>query len=165
MTIRSPWRRHGPDDRSGNPASRDEGGSLIEFAVTLPVLFGLIFCFMETCMALYTYEMISNSARQGTRYAMVRGAACPSATNPTCEVTAAQVNTYVSGLGWPNVGGGQVTPTTCYFSSGNSCSSSGSESPGSTVQVTVSYTFQVTMPFVPKQSITMSSTAKATIIQ
>jgi Flp pilus assembly protein TadG len=156
MTIRSSRRRHGPDDRSRSRVSEDEGGSLIEFAVTLPVLFTLIFCFMEMCMALYTYETISDSARQGTRYAMVRGASCPSTANPTCEATVAQVKAYVSGLAWPNVGGGAVTPSVVY---------DGNEAVGTHVQVTVSYTFQITMPFVPKKSITMSSTSETTIIQ
>lgn len=154
------FRRHGQ-----NPGSGDEGGSMIEMAVTLPVLFGLIFCFMEMSMMLYTFEMISNAARQGTRYAMVRGASCPNSTNPTCEVTATQVNTYVSGLGWPNVGGGTVTPSTCYIAGNNPCSSTGSESPGNTVQVTVTYAFKITMPLVPNQTINLSSTAKATILQ
>jgi Flp pilus assembly protein TadG len=146
MTIRSFLRR----------CLGDEGGSLLEFAVTLPVLFSLMFCFMETCMALYTYEMISESAREGTRYAMVRGASCPSAANPTCEANAPQVKAYVAGLGWPNIGGGVITPTVSY---------DGNEAVGSHVQVTVSYTFQIAMPFVPTKSITMSSTSKETIIQ
>jgi Flp pilus assembly protein TadG len=157
--------RRAPRDGKRNPLSGDEGGSLIEFAVTLPVLFGLIFCFIEMCMMLYTYEMISDSARQGTRYAMVRGASCPNATTHSCEVSATQVNTYVSGLGWPNIGGGTVNATTCYIAGANPCSSGGSESPGNQVQVTVTYAFKVWMPFVPKQTISLSSTAQATILQ
>ena len=156
MATRRFLRRHGANDRSRNLVDREEGGSLIELAVTLPVLFGLIFCFMETCMMLYTYEMISISARQGARYAMVRGASCPSTANPICEATPAQVKAYVSGLGWPNIGGGIVTPSVVY---------DGNESVGSHVQVTVSYSFQITMPFVPTKSIAMSSTAKTTILQ
>jgi Flp pilus assembly protein TadG len=135
----------------------EDGGTLIEFAVTLPVLASLVFCFFEICMAIYTYDMISESAREGTRYAMVRGASCPSVANPTCEVTAAQVNTYVSGLGWPNVGGGLITPSTTY--------PDGNENVGSHVQVTVTYTFKITMPFVPTKSLSLSSTSTKTIIQ
>ena len=52
--------RHGPRDGKRTRLTGDEGGSMIEFAVTLPVLFGLIFCFIEMCMMLYTYEMISD---------------------------------------------------------------------------------------------------------
>jgi Flp pilus assembly protein TadG len=156
MALRRFLRGRRLDDGNRNLVDREQGGSLIELAVTLPVLFGLIFCFIETCMLLYTYEMISISARQGARYAMVRGASCPSTANPTCEATPAQVRAYVLGLGWPNIGGGIVTPTVNY---------DGNESVGSHVQVTVSYTFQITLPFVPINSIAMSSTAKATIIQ
>jgi Flp pilus assembly protein TadG len=153
--MRSP-RREVVDGRR-NTLRADDGGSLLEFAVTLPALLVLIFCFMEMCMALYTYEMISDSAREGTRYAMVRGASCPSAAHPTCEATVAQVNTFVLALGWPNVGGGAVIPSTTY--------PDGDENVGSHVQVTVSYAFKIAMPFVPTKSITMSSTAKTTIIQ
>ncbi len=145
-----------PNGRHRNLVDREQGSSLIELAVTLPVLFGLIFCFIQTCMLFYTYAMISNSARQGARYAMVRGASCPSTSNPTCEATPAQVKAYVSGLGWPNIGGGTVNPTVNY---------DGNESVGSHVQVTVSYTFVITMPFVPTKAITMSSMAKTTILQ
>ena len=156
MAIRSFVRRDGPNDRNRGYDEGEKGNSLIELAVTLPVLFGLIFCFIETCMLFYTYAMISNSARQGARYAMVRGASCPSTANPTCEATPAQVRAYVLGLGWPNVGGGIVTPTVNY---------DGNESVGSHVQVTVSYTFVINMPFVPTKAIAMSSTAKTTILQ
>jgi Flp pilus assembly protein TadG len=138
------------------PVRSADGSSLIEFAITLPTLFALIFCFMELCMVFYTYDMISESAREGTRYAMVRGASCPSTANPTCRATIAQVNAYVSGLGWPNVGGGKVTPNTVY---------DGAEAVGTHVQVTVTYTFPITLPFVPTKPISLSSTSKATIIQ
>jgi Flp pilus assembly protein TadG len=134
-----------------------EGSTLIEFAVTLPALFGLIFCFINICLMLYTFEMCSQSAREGTRYAMVRGASCPSTANPTCEVTAAQVNTYVSGVTWPNVAGGTVTPNTTY--------PDGNESVGSHVQVVVTYTYHLVLPFVPNKTFTLVSTSKTTIIQ
>lgn len=140
-----------------NRLEGEEGGTLVEFAVTLPTLFALIFCFITICTMLYTYEMISESAREGTRYAMVRGASCPSTANPTCEVTATQVNTYVSGLGWPNIGLGALTPNTTY--------PDGNESVGSHVQVEVTYTFNLILPFVPNKTFTFSSTSKATIIQ
>ncbi len=138
------------------PESQD-GSSLVEFAVTLPVMFMLLFMFMELCLMFYTHDMISEVAREGTRYAMVRGASCPSSTNPTCEVTAAQVNAYVNSIGWPNIGGGTMTVNTTY--------PDGNESVGSRVQVKVTYVFKITMPFVPTQSITMTSTSVMYIIQ
>jgi len=144
-------------DRKRQPAGGEDGSGLVEFAVTLPVLFTLIFCFMEMCLAFYSRQMISEAAREGTRYAMFHGASCPNSTSPTCEATATQVNSYVSGLGWPNVGGGTMTVATTY--------PNGNESVGSLVQVKVTYVFAITMAFVPKSSLTMTSTSEAYILQ
>lgn len=151
--------KHGSklDQRVRDWFRQEDGGSMIEFAITLPTLFALIFCFIEMCLMLYTYQMISEAARQGTRYAMVRGASCPTTANPTCEVNAAAVNTYVSGLSWPNVGGGTVSPVTTY--------PDGDEAVGHHVQVKVSYTFHLVLPFVPNTSFALSSTSKTTIVQ
>ena len=133
------------------------GSASIEFALTSSLLFTLLFCFMEVCLVFYSYDLISEAAREGTRYAMYRGASCPNSTTPTCEVTASQVNTYVSGLVWPNLGGGTITPATTYLN--------GSEAVGSTVQVKVTYVFPIKMPYVPTHSITMASTSVMPILQ
>jgi Flp pilus assembly protein TadG len=143
--------------RIGNRAGSRCGQSLVEFALTLPVLFAFVFCLMEVSLAFYNYDVISESAREGTRYAMVRGSSCPTSANPTCEATISQVNTYVSGLGWPIIGGGAITPVTSY--------PSGNENVGSPVKVTVTYTFPVNLPFMPRNSITMSSSSQMVIIQ
>lgn len=155
-----------PEDvPNGKRAGGESGQSMIEMAVALPVLFALIFCFMELCMAVYSYDMISESAREGTRYAMVRGASCPTASSPTCEATAAQVNSYVEGLGWPNIAGG--TMSVCTYYNNNACNTnpSGSEAKGNPVKVSITYTFPITMPFVPNHAITMTSSSQMNIIQ
>ncbi len=136
---------------------REEGSTLIEFALTFSCLLTLIFCVMELCLVFYAYDMISDCAREGTRYAMVRGASCPNTTTPTCEVTAAQVNSYVSALKVPNLGNGTMTVTTSY--------PDGNEAVGSRVQVKVSYVFPIKMPFVPKNSLNMASTSVMYILQ
>jgi len=83
--LRVFW-RPGLSDQAERGCVGEEGSTLVEFAVTLPTLFAFLFCFINICLLLYSYEMISQSAREGTRYAMVRGASCPTSTNPTCEV-------------------------------------------------------------------------------
>jgi Flp pilus assembly protein TadG len=120
-------------------------------------MFMLLFMFMELCLMFYTHDMISEVAREGTRYAMVRGASCPTTSSPTCEVTATQVNAFVNSIGWPNIGGGTMTVNTTY--------PDGNESVGSRVQVQVTYAFKVSMPFVPNKTINMSSTSVMYIIQ
>jgi Flp pilus assembly protein TadG len=137
--------------------AEDDGQSMVEFAVTLPVLFTLIFCFMEMCLAFYTHNMISELAREGTRYAMVRGSSCLTSSSSSCQATASQVNTFVSGIGFPNLGGGTISPVTTY--------PDGNAAIGSRVQISITYVFPITMPFVPTNSISMSSTSVATIIQ
>lgn len=160
-------RRRAPRSGGNERLARDErGSSLIEMAVTLPVLFTFLYCFMEVCLAFYSQDLISELAREGTRYAMVHGASCPTSGNPTCEVTASQVNSYVSGLGLPNIAGGTLTPATKYAASGTtSFSTSGPETPGSLVQVQITYTFPITMPLLPRSSFTLTSTSVATIVQ
>jgi len=136
---------------------RDEASSVIEFAISLPLLCMFLFSFMEMCLAVYSHDLISELACEGTRYAMVRGASCPTTASPTCEVTAAQVNSYVSAITVPNLAGGAISVTTTY--------PDGNEAVGSRVNVKVSYTFPITMPFAPKTALDMSSASQTYIIQ
>ena len=136
---------------------RDEGSALIEMAVSLTALLTLLFCFMEICLAVYSVDLISELACEGSRYAMVRGAACPNTTSPTCEVTATEVNSYVSAITMPNLARGTITVATSY--------PDGNEAVGSRVRVKVTYLFPITMPFVPTSSSTMSTTSQMYIIQ
>jgi Flp pilus assembly protein TadG len=137
-------------------AAGEDGSALIELAVTLPALFALLFCFMEMCLAFYSYDMISDAARQGTRYAMFRGTSCTTASGSSCTVTATQVNTFVSGLSTPNSAAGTISVNTTF--------PSGNEATGSLVKVQVTYTFPIKMPFVPSNSLTLVSTSETTIV-
>jgi Flp pilus assembly protein TadG len=135
----------------------EDGSALIEFALTLPTLCGLLFCFLELCLLFYSYDMISESAREGTRYAIVRGASCQTSAGVSCETTAAKVNTYVSNLGWPNLAGGTMVVDTTY--------PNGTDAVGNPVQTKVTYTFRITMHFVPTNNISLSSTSVMYILQ
>jgi len=156
QTSRSRLRLHGPNSLVARAAEREDGSALIEMAVTFPLLFTLLFCFMELCLAFYSRDMISEAAREGTRYAMFHGASCPNSSSPACEATATDVNSYVTGLGWPNLAGGAMTVDTTY--------PDGNESVGSLVQVRITYVFTIHMAFVPANSLTMTSTSEAYIV-
>jgi Flp pilus assembly protein TadG len=58
----------------GRALACQSGSSLVEFAVAAAVYFSLFFGVIETCFALYTFNFVSDAAREATRYAMVRGA-------------------------------------------------------------------------------------------
>lgn len=139
-------------------AGAEDGQSLVEFALTSTILLSFIFGLIAATLAFYSFNVASECAREGTRYAMVRGSSCTTAGGSSCTVTAAQVNAYVSGIGYPNLGGGTMTVNTTY--------PDGNETPQtSRVQVTVQYVFPVRVPFVPTRSFTMASTSTAYIVQ
>jgi Flp pilus assembly protein TadG len=139
------------------PGRGESGQALIEVALALPIIAAFSFAVIEISLAFYSYCMISESAREGTRYAIVRGATCTTGAGSSCTATASSINSAVSGLGWPNLGNGTMTP--------NATFPDGNENPGSRVQVTVSYVFPYNLPFLPKGSIHMSSTSVMYIVQ
>lgn len=144
---------HATDQRRSGEA----GQAIIEVAIALPVIVTFMFAMIELCLAFYSDCMISESAREGTRYAIVRGATCQTSTGASCTASASAVNSAVSRLGWPNLGNGTLTASTTY--------PDGNENPGSRVQVVVSYVFPYNIPFMPKGSIHMSSTSVMYIVQ
>jgi Flp pilus assembly protein TadG len=146
--------------RWSNWASRgagQEGSSLVEFALTIPVLLTFFFGLIQVSIATYTRGAISENAREGTRYAMVHGSTCQTASNASCTLTASNIDSYVSSSPWPNVGGGAMTVTTTY--------PDGNENPGSRVQVKVSYAFPFRVPMIPASTLTMTSTSVMYIVQ
>lgn len=52
----------------------DHGQSLVEFALTLPMLLVVMFMVTEFGRALYQYNVLAQSAREGVRVAVVSGA-------------------------------------------------------------------------------------------
>ena len=151
-------------------AARDDSGqTLVEFALTLTVLLTAVFTLIEICLALYTYSTISECACEGTRYAIVRGSSCVTAgssgAGASCTASAAAINSYVSSLGYPNVGGGTMTVTTKFSADGSAFTTSGNNAPNDIVQVQVSYPFLVRLPFVPKNTFILKSQSQMTIIQ
>ena len=50
-----------------------DGQTLVETAVSLTILFSMVFGLINVGMALYSYNFVAESEREGSRYAMVRG--------------------------------------------------------------------------------------------
>jgi Flp pilus assembly protein TadG len=135
----------------------EQGSSLVEFAMTVPVLLTFFFGLIQVCIATYTRSAISECAREGTRYAMVHGTNCLTANSASCTVNAQAVNTYVSSSPWPNIGGGTMTVNTTY--------PDGNEKPGSRVQVAVSYAFPFRVPMIPASTLTLNTSSVMYIVQ
>ncbi|MGA7859036.1 MAG: TadE family protein [Terracidiphilus sp.] len=114
----------------------EQGASLVEMALSASVLFVLLFGIIETCMALYAYNFVSEAAREATRYAVVRGpnSCLISSTFPACNLnpltygngntsytpststtpsTSDPIQSYVNSLGLPYAS--QVTAVTSWY--------------------------------------------------
>ncbi|HZL52763.1 MAG TPA: TadE/TadG family type IV pilus assembly protein [Terracidiphilus sp.] len=150
-------------------AISEEGAAVVEMALSSMVLLSMLLGIIQMSLALYTYHFISEAAREGARYAIVRGSACTSVTN--CNATSAQIQTYVQGLAFPGISSTQyMTVTTTWLSasttlptSWTSCGATQCNDPGNAVQVKVSYAFPLMLPFVSKSTLTMNSTSQMAI--
>jgi Flp pilus assembly protein TadG len=141
-------------DRRGK---NEHGQAMIEVALALPVVAAFTLMMIEICLAFYSYCMISETAREATRYAIVRGATCQTGSGASCTASASTINSLASHLSWPNLGSGTLSANTSY--------PDGNENPGSRVQVVVNYTFPYNIPFAPKGTLHMSSTSVMYIVQ
>ncbi len=146
---------------------RDECGSaLVEFAVGLSTLLSVVFGVMAICFALYAHNITSEVAREGARYAIVRGSACNSFTD--CKITGPQIQTHLKNVGFPGINPANLTAATAwsfYPGTGTCQPSALCNNPGNLVTVTVTYQFPLVVPFVSSKTLTMSSTAAMVISQ
>jgi Flp pilus assembly protein TadG len=150
-------------------ARGEEGSAIMETAMSSMILLTFMFGVMETGFALYSYHFISEAAREGTRYAIVRGSSCVNPTDFTsaCPASTSDIQNYVKNLGFPGINPNNMTVTVANagYPAGVTCTPSAScNNPGNLVTVTVQYNFPLTVPFVPAHTYSMSSTA-AMIIQ
>jgi Flp pilus assembly protein TadG len=150
--------------------SGEEGATIAEFALASTILIAIVFGIYETSCALYSYTYISDAAREGTRYAIVRGSACTGfseCSSTPVGATSAQVEAYVKSLGYPGIASNNLTVTTTWPTTGSACTPifSPCNNPGNLVKLVVSYKFPLSIPFVPSTSISMSSTSEMVISQ
>lgn len=165
----------------------ENGGTLVETAFTLTILFAFLIGIIEASLALYSYHFVSDAAREGTRYAIVRGgdwaSPCTSYTSAGCNATGAQIAQYVSSLNFPGIfitttaNTGQTTDDVfvCYSggvpsSAPPACTTAPSPNTaggaaGTVVQVTVTYPFTFGIPGLRKFTYSLSSSSQMVIAQ
>jgi hypothetical protein len=130
----------------------------------------LLIGIIELALAGYTYHYVSEAAREATRYAIVRGSSC--AGMPDCNASAAQISTYVKGLGYGGIDPNKMTVTTTWWSPSviapspvwTQCAGV-CNAPGNMVQVGVTYAFPLTIPFWKSATVNLSSTSQMLISQ
>jgi Flp pilus assembly protein TadG len=153
----------------------EAGQTLVETALSISVLLAVLFGVLETSMLVYTYHFISDAAREGTRYAMVRGSTFTTdCTAPGLANCIAQggnntgdIATYIKGLGFPGISNSNITVNSTWLSSaGAACGAADTcKAPGNIAKITVTYNFPFSVPFVPKETFSMSSTSQMVVAQ
>lgn len=162
-------------------SARDEQGqSLVETALTMLILIGLLFAVIEGCVAVYSYHYLANAAHEAARYAIVRGGdwstTCDAAggwSASMCMASPDNVAHYVANRGFPGI---NIVPDNVYVSyfhtiqANVSTGCPGTNGPttynrtGDVVQVTICYPFTFALPF-GTYTYNLASTSQMTIAQ
>ena len=156
-------------------ANDQHGSVLIETATALACFLVLFLAIIECSRAVYSDLFVGYAARTASRYAMVRGSTwtgstCSTTATASCDATSANVASFVQSsapIGIDAVD--DVTVTTTWpgtTPAGTPCgATSGTNSPGCTVQVTVVYNFTFIPPFSSIGAITLASTSAVAVAQ
>jgi len=158
-------------------ASSECGAAMVEFALSAVIMLMLLIGIIEMCLAFYTYNFVSNAAREAARYAIVRGST--SCTNTpalaNCNATADEISGYVNSVGYPSLSSNNLTVTTTWLTATSSgspatttwtaCSSGVCNVPGNLVKVVATYNFLLGIPYIPRSTLAISSSSAMVIAQ
>lgn len=176
--------------RSATSRARKRGSALVEFAVAFIVLMGIFFGIVDFCRAMNAYEFVTFAARQGARWAIVRGSSCytnldittgsssaaaawcyPDGTSYNGGAGVADITTYVQSL-HPVTIAEHLTVTPTWPATGTGCPAiapnSGNaplNSPGCPVQVTVQYNYAFGLTSLFHKTITLTAHSQLVISQ
>jgi Flp pilus assembly protein TadG len=64
-------------------ANKEDGALMVETALSLLVIVPVVLWLFELCMLVYTYSVLGDAARQGVRYAIVRGTDSTNCSGPS----------------------------------------------------------------------------------
>ena len=154
-----------------NRLNEEQGQTIIEAAFAFLLLLLVVFCIIEGGWLLYTYHYMSYAARQGSRYAMVRGAACDgSGGMPNCPLSvpdAGQVQSYVRTKTFMGIDPSQVNVTVTWGPSPSetSCPTASCNNPGDEVTVNVTYAFNMILPLPGLSTFNLHSISERVISQ
>ena len=155
---------------------------MIEFAVSIIVLFMLVFGVVGIAMAFYTYEVMNQYARDASRYAIVHGNGCNSPINGNCSIATSctgggtsftcsdadsALKTYLNHQIYPGINGTQLQVTTTYTHAPGltTCFATNCNGAGDQVTVDVAYPYLYNIPFIPSRLITMHGASTMVISQ
>jgi Flp pilus assembly protein TadG len=127
------------------------GQAMVEFAGAATTLFLLMFGLMTLGSAVYSYNTMSNAAREAVRYASIHSptSAVPATTSQIQQVAL----NYAVGLGLKSSDIVVTWPTDPNIIK------------KSDAQVSISYTYNLKIPFMKKAALSLSSTSRMLVSQ
>jgi Flp pilus assembly protein TadG len=155
----------------------EEGTAMVEFAVCSLVLVAMLFTVLQVGLIFFDYNVISEAAREGARWAVVRGStSCANTPNLTdCDATGAEIQSYVQGVTSSEISSTNLSVTTTWLTATSSgspattswatCSTGTCNAPGNAVNVKITYPFHLIVPPVTVTTISMSSASQMIISQ
>lgn len=148
----------------------EQGSALVEFVLSATILLTIVFGIFDTTLALYSNLFVSEAARSATRYAIVRGANagtsdCSSNSWASCAATSTDISNYVKNLGFPLVDSSRIAVSTQWLTSAGGTCTGSCNSPGNQVQVSVSYPYAITVPFVSLGTLNLTGNSQMVIQQ
>jgi len=133
------------------------GQTFAEFAIVVLPMLLLFFGIVSFAMTVYTYNFLSNAARDAVRYAIVHGSKSSS------PATADDIQTFVRNEA-KGLKASSINVTTCWNPQAppNTCPGpTGNNAPGKVVSVDVSYSLH---PFYPFMNVTLPLSSSAQMV-
>jgi Flp pilus assembly protein TadG len=142
------------------PSVAQRGSSLPETVIVMSVLLALMFGIIDFGRAMYTYSFVAQLAREGARWAVVRGANCTLLDH--CQALQSDVQNYVQSLNEGATVASNLTVIARWPGPSATCQTN--HAPGCVAQVTVTYPFKFFLPWVlPGNSWPVSSTSQMVV--
>jgi Flp pilus assembly protein TadG len=134
----------------------ESGQNTVEFTLIFLLFVMLTFGIVEGGRLIRDYGIVSQAAREGVRYASVRGSTCKLPDRSPCTASESEIRTYVNAKAI-----GLLTPENVTVSWPGP--PAGNKAPGQTVSVQTTHPFQPLVWFIP--SITLTSQSQLVIVR
>lgn len=139
----------------------ERGASLGETAIAMTVILVLLVGIIDFGRAIYAYGFVGTVAREGARWAIVRGSRCTVADH--CNASSSDISNYVLSLNEGATPSNMKVTTTWPTCAVSGVPGAVGNGPGCVVSVNVTYTFAFLLPWMGAASIPMSSTSQMVI--
>jgi len=159
----------------------DAGSAIIEMGLSSALLLASIFGIFQVTMACYTYNCVSEAARESARWGIVRGTKCSTYTPGLdhCPASATDIQNHAktsAAINWSNctscvqttyLKASTVTDSQTFLTKTTwaTCGGGCAADPGNLEVVVVSYPYTYSIPFVKQFTVNLTSTADMVVSQ